>query len=304
MIAKPKILPQLTYPLYWNHYLLKQNQKTNFEDFFYWGVFFERADQRDDLLVHHIEDFERYDVLRKSSITSFFSENLIDMPLCFKKSKSLYTKTFELPLFKFTNLIMRQGKRAQTLKYITWGFDQIFFKTYGSSFSALLNWKFLLILLSHTRYPQDEEGGLRYQNEGELRFTKHTSMDYKDYSSNPLTTVFSDFLALIEKYVPTFSFFVRRVNKALRKNSRGRSGKYTVTWKYVPLYKRTYLAFRWFLKDLKFQSQKFLPERIKQLFDFLFFNPNASFLLKVRKFVHKYVFKNFKKTLLKTLKTV
>jgi hypothetical protein len=94
------------------------------------------------------------------------------------------------------------------------------------------------------------------------------------------------------------------VNKALRKNSRGRSGKYTVTWKYVPSYKRTYLAFRWFLKDLKFQTQKTLPERIKQLLDFLFFNPNNSFLLKVRKFVHRYVFKNFKKTLLKTLKTV
>jgi hypothetical protein len=83
--------------------------------------------------------------------------------------------------------------------------------------------------LSHTQHPSKEEGDLMFFNKGELQFTKHTSLELKDYSTEPLTTVFSDFLTLIDKHIPTFSFFVRRVNKALRKNSRGRSGKYTVT---------------------------------------------------------------------------
>jgi hypothetical protein len=49
--------------------------------------------------------------LRKSSFISFFIDNMIDVPICFKKSNSLRTKNFELPLLKFTNYLMRQGKR-------------------------------------------------------------------------------------------------------------------------------------------------------------------------------------------------
>jgi hypothetical protein len=46
--------------------------------------------------------------------------------VCFKKSKSLYSKTFELPLLKFTNMLMRAGKRGQTVKHVTLSFTQCF----------------------------------------------------------------------------------------------------------------------------------------------------------------------------------
>jgi ribosomal protein S7 len=41
---------------------------------------------------------------------------MIDVPICFQKSSSLKTKNFELPLLKFSNFIMKKGKREQTLK--------------------------------------------------------------------------------------------------------------------------------------------------------------------------------------------
>lgn len=64
--------------------------------------------------------------LRRSTITSFFAVNLVDMPVCFKKSKSLYSKTFEIPFFKFTNIIMRHGKREQVIKNVTYSFTKCF----------------------------------------------------------------------------------------------------------------------------------------------------------------------------------
>lgn len=67
-----------------------------------------------------------FNFLRRSTITSFFASNMVDMPVCFKKSKSLYSKTFELPLLKFTNMLMRAGKRGQTVKHVTLSFTQCF----------------------------------------------------------------------------------------------------------------------------------------------------------------------------------
>ena len=49
-------------------------------------------------------------------------------------------------------------------------------------------------------------------------------------------------LTNINKIDPIFSFYVYKVDKAIYKNSRGRSGKYTFIWKYLPPYKRRQLV--------------------------------------------------------------
>ena len=56
---------------------------------------------------------------RQSTITSFFIENLVDVPVCFKKSKSLYSLTFELHSMKFINLIMRKGMKEKVFSTLT-----------------------------------------------------------------------------------------------------------------------------------------------------------------------------------------
>jgi hypothetical protein len=62
--------------------------------------------------------FKNYINLRKSTFISFFVSNLVDIPICFKKSKSLKSKNFEFFFLKFTNLIMRKGKKEKTLRVI------------------------------------------------------------------------------------------------------------------------------------------------------------------------------------------
>ena len=143
-----------------------------------------------------------------------------------------------------------------------------------------------------------------FQPESDLKLHKKARLGYCNFQPLNVTRIFNDFLLLLEEYLPTFGFFIRKVNKDLRKNSRGRSGKYTIVWKYVPVYKRLYLTMRWFLKDLKFQSQRVINNRFYTLIETLFLTPELSFVFKARRFVHHYVFKNFKKTLLNTLKSV
>lgn len=56
--------------------------------------------------------------LRKLSFISFFINNSIDVPICFKKSKSLKKKIFELPLLRFTNFLMQQGKQQKSINFL------------------------------------------------------------------------------------------------------------------------------------------------------------------------------------------
>jgi hypothetical protein len=48
----------------------------------------------------------------------------------------------------------------------------------------------------------------------------------------------------LTEYVPLFSFYVKRVDKLKRKHSRGKSGKYSIVWKYIPKYKRLLTTLR------------------------------------------------------------
>ena len=75
-------------------------------------------------VLNNFDDFESQDLelidyflfLRKSTVTSFFTANMVDMPLCFQKSKSLFSRTFEIPMLKLINMVMRHGLKSQALK--------------------------------------------------------------------------------------------------------------------------------------------------------------------------------------------
>ena len=49
----------------------------------------------------------------QSNFSTFFSENNIDIPSCFKRSNSLLNAQNTLPLLKFINFLMRHGKKLQ-----------------------------------------------------------------------------------------------------------------------------------------------------------------------------------------------
>jgi hypothetical protein len=59
----------------------------------------------------------------------------------------------------------------------------------------------------------------------------------------------------------------------------------------------------WLLKDLKFQKSKRFSIRLLKVLELIFTNPQLSFISKLKNFIHFYVFKNFKQTLLQTLQS-
>ncbi len=245
---------------------------------------------------------EKFLFLRRSTITSFFITNMVDMPICFKKSKSLYTKTFELPLLKFINLIMRRGLREKTLRDITFTFYNFFQKFFAKSNLNYNKWYVIYNFLSLTCYNDDGSFTNNLLNKPLDLNSKHVLTE-SGYSFNNSLFFKKGLFSKLNDYTPLFSFYVRKVDKSIRKNSRGKSGKYTIIWKYVPLYKRLYVTMRWFLKDLKFQKFKTFDERLFKTIETFLFTPELSFVYKLRKFTHFFVFQNHKKTLLKTLKS-
>lgn len=276
--------------------------------------------------------------IRQSTVISFFVDNLVDVPVCFKKSKSLYALTFELQSMKCINFLTRHGKKEQMFKFFNRAVDSfvveskhnLFAQSTGGSWSVLYR-AFLSFTVLHTELPDEvsdktakkaakgtsdetaDEAAkkaanelnamLTYQNSGNraLLFNRNFYHDDHVYF-NPTYFTHNIFFNLIKAHAPVFTFYIRKVDKKIRKNSRGKSGKYVIVWKYIPEYKRFYLALRWFLKDLKFQKDQTLVNRMIKGIYSLFNNPNQNFLVKLRKFSHIFVFQNFKKTLMRTLR--
>ena len=241
--------------------------------------------------------------LRRSTITSFFAVNLVDMPVCFKKSKSLYSKTFEVPLFKFTNIIMRHGKREQVIKNVTYSFTKCFHQIIKVfNHPEFIHWHHLYSWMSGEKMNLTQFFP-NLESKGELPLHAGHKITPEGFFYNSNSFVKNLLFEKLLKYAPLFSFYIRRIDKSVRKNSRGKSGKYMIIWKYVPIYKRLYVTIRWLLKDLKFQKLKTFSERLIRTLEIFLLTPNLSFVCKLRKFTNVFVFKNYKKTLLKTLKS-
>jgi hypothetical protein len=111
-------------------------------------------------------------------------------------------------------------------------------------------------------------------------------------------------LSKLSSYAPIFNFYIRKMDKNIRKNTRGKGRKYSIIWKYVPTYKRPYVSLRWLFKDLKFQKNFTFVKRLEKVFETFLFSPNFSFLPRLRKFVHLFVFFNYKLSLMQHLRSV
>ena len=229
---------------------------------------------------------------------------MVDTPLCFRKSKSLFYQTFEIPTLRFMNFLMRHGKRELVLKCVTlalssflskWslleksgGFFETWYSLLNLSPTLLINQKTLKSKVStHTH---------------QTLAHKSYIFNYRYHYNNIFTLKFYLFRVL-KKIKPLFSFFIQKNDKLRRKHGRGKVDKMKVMWKYVPRYKRFYQAMHWLLKDLNFQKYKKLETRLFYVFETFLLTPELSFLTKIKNFVHSFVFKKHRKTLLETLKT-
>lgn len=267
-------------------------------------------------------NYENFIYLKKSSFISFFINNFVDIPICFKKSKSLRSKNFELPILKFSNYLMKRGLREQTLILIFKTFrnfaqpDTIYknkIKNYKTLDKDTLKktffyeknniWLTLYFSINGIFWMQ-RNNHQTYFNVAFSHIVKNNHFLYNnDKWVNTNAFVKSNFILRLTKIFPIFSYFIYSVDKNIRKYSRGKSGKYVFVWKYVAYYKRIYIALRWIAKEIKFNQDRKISDRLIRTFVNMEKDIESSFAWKSKVFSHNYVFKNFKKTLMLTLKT-
>jgi len=248
---------------------------------------------------------DSFSFFRSSSVTLFFANAMVDLPLCFKKSKSLFSKSFEIPLLRLINFLTVHGKRNLAWKSFTQALF-IFLKKWillNSDKDFFLSWNFLYsVTKSYFFKPKTLGNSFFLKNAptlelGNFLFKKNKFFSTKYYLNTYL-------LDSLKGFDPIFTFFIKKNDKMKRKHARGKIDKLKLMWKYVPFYKRLYQTIRWLFKDLKFQKFKFLHLRLLDVIETFLLNPDLSFLFRIKSFVHNFVFQKFKSTLLKTLKTV
>lgn len=279
-----------------------------------------------------IKLFQSFFFLRRSSFINFFVNNLIDTPNCFKKIKSLRRRNYELPILKLINFLTKSGKREQ--------FQLFFFKALSSFYSTkqnLVNYKnvrpekkdkilydilnpetnfsffknfsynwvnFYLILHNLFAY-YNEKSAISVILDNTFRY----DLNYKNVFYNDGKLINHDCYTkhfLLNKLtiaLPIFTFFIYNVDKNVKKYSRGKSGKYSFVWKYISSYKRLYVTMKLIVKDIKFANGRKITDRIRNTLFTIFSEPKKSFIWKSKIFSYNYVFKNYRKTLMKTLKT-
>lgn len=245
--------------------------------------------------------------LRGSSFISFFIENMIDVPICFKKSKSLKRKNFELNLLKFVNLLMRQGKKEKTIKQFNTSFFNFFF-----AFKVDILWKnttvfdwidlFFFFNNSFKYFGSDVFNDIGKEATAPLLFNNFIIKNGKLIQNNFFVKNF--IRAKISLVAPVFSYFIYNVDKNVRKFSRGKSGKYLFIWKYIAPYKRPYVTLKWIFKDITFNGKFTFLKRIEDTFLNLTVDPHQSFAWKSKNYTYGYIFKNMRKSLMTNLKTI
>jgi ribosomal protein S7 len=207
-------------------------------------------------------------------------------------------------MLKLINMIMRHGLKNQALKWTTLSFTHCFHTTLKNlSTLNFFQWRLLFNCLMTTSIQNSNLIKSSFQREVETMMESRHKVNPDGCSYNNLIFLKNLLFDKLSKYSSIFSFYIRRVDKSIRKNSRNKSGKYTVVWKYVPTFKRLFVTLRWFLKDMKFQKSKTLLERFTKLLLEFLLTPRLSFISGLKKFNNRYVFNSYRNSLLKSLKS-
>jgi hypothetical protein len=237
-----------------------------------------------------------------SAFNTFFSSSKVDIPRCLLASGSSRRRINRHLLLKFSNYIMRKGKRQLTLDILLKSVRTSYSSHLASTYSNVhtLNWQTIFNLFSsayylnrYTQYPSNIDFKNLYEFSYNFIGKEHNnSLDMRNIV-----------LTHINSINPLFSFYVYKVDKAIYKNSRGRSGKYTFIWKYLAPYKRRQLVLAWIAKEIKMQPGRTLDDRISSIVQSIYSSPDSLFINKVQSFSTNYVYRNARKSLCETYRT-
>ena len=250
--------------------------------------------------ISDIEPHFRY--LDKSAFFFFFKNQGLDIPQCFAQSKSLMSKQNGLPLLKLINFFMRHGQKLQMTASILTCLSK-FNRTYGSLHRDLntKNWRSLFMSFTFIFKPGTYKKISPVQNEL-MNFTNRATQDVKHITINFNT--YSIIFQNLVRFEPMFSFYIYKVDKKIFKNTRGKSGKYTFLWKFIPPYKRQFFVFTWLARELRLKPGRSIKLRLSDLINNLITQPNKMWISRVKKFSYNYVYRNCRHTLSETYRTV
>ena len=178
------------------------------------------------------------------TLVSFFVFNRVDVPVCLQKAKSLYHPSLKYPKLRLLTMLMRHGRKPFVEKSVS---------------GALTN-------LTSLFDPQELDHSTNYIKVSTYSWIHeiYKVPQFPWLTLNKRSTTFwwlhSLLYTEIIRYLPVFSFYVQRVDKLKRRHSRGKSGKYTIIWKFVPQYKRFLTVLRWLVKDIRFQNSLFVQK--------------------------------------------
>ncbi len=300
------------------HYEIESNknyylQQMDIEEEFYEDRFshcFRLSDSVEfkNLLLDEYGDHEAiddFDYLHNRQFTSFFTDNSIDVPRCFSSTKSVRRPLNEVKLLKLNNYLMRDGKRAQSFKFLSKSLWDCFYDVNSLQerpFKSNYSWRAVFLNLNY----MVSEAGHAYQfpsvSEEPSSFGHVMGRNYKSITDdwNFNTWLFTNMCDSL----PMFSFYIYKVDKKIFKNTRGKSGKFTFIWKYVAPYKRLFLVMHWLLKELRVRPGRSFTDRLTATLGAITLAPKKTWIYRIRKFSHNYVYRNARQTLAENYRTV
>jgi len=291
----------LNQPVLGNHSLIPQD-KLSFK-FNTWGYIGIRKVYNPNNL-----NFNLY-FLRESALVNFFGSCNIDIPLYLKPLKRHFNILLGEDERRLTNLLMLKGKKEKNLKTLV---QSLLFYNFTSTSKQLNTFsktlfkylglvqlvRFLPHLLTPHQNTLDFKDLLVKPQDVPERGNLHDQFWRNSMNFNIFNAVLS---TLFEKNLPIFTFYIQKTDKNILKYSRGKSSKYALVWKYVPRYKRKGVVAHWLKKEVKLQKVFKYRKRIEKAFEAVILTPDSSLTVKLRRFVHKFVFYKYKKKLLKSL---
>ena len=215
---------------------------------------------------------------RSTTLVSFFTSQMIDIPVCLAKIKFSHSSTASNPRTRLISMLTRHGRRYSVSKAYSMSALRITRNHFQhcSHLPTSKRWELAYLIFAQRKVRWDKNFCALSHSSNPSPYPELLTSHNKSYTpEHRLTSAcdwFNDRLFdEISSHYPAFSLFVQRVNKLKRRHSRGKSGQYEIIWKYVPQYKRLLVVLRWLIRDVQFQRPKTFQQRLeKSLETFLF----------------------------------
>lgn len=238
--------------------------------------------------------------LLSSDFLSFFKQLNIDTPKCFDNANSAKRKVNHLLVLKLSNYIMRGGNKASVNNKLVSTLHRLNTVVQPNNIVGNLSWfnsySMLSQFISSSSYYTISSKSISANSLGSV-------FDINGLKYNSALDVRYKTSAIVNALKPIFLFYIYKVDKNIYKNSRGKSGKFTFLWKYISPFKRNKLILHWLSKELINTTGKTLTDRMLSLLKSYLTRPDTTFIFKIRRFTHNYVFSNCKNTLASTYRT-